>query len=75
MLFFKVFCVFFCINIFTKHDGCLAIAIFGDFFLLLLVSSMFFEGIDKGSTRSLNADTFGFLTHKISTAADFFYEL
>ena len=42
------------------------------FFLLLLVSSMFFEGINKGSTRSLNTDTFGFLTHKISTAADFF---
>ena len=33
---------------------------------------MFFEGINKGSTRSLNTDTYGFLTHKISTAADFF---
>ena len=33
---------------------------------------MFFEGINKGSTRSLNTDTFGFLTHKMSTAADIF---
>ena len=33
---------------------------------------MFFEGINKGSIRSLNTDTFGFLTHKISTAAEFF---
>ena len=33
---------------------------------------MFFEGINKGSTRSLNSDTFGFLTHKNSTADDFF---
>ena len=65
--------MYFCINIFTKHEGCLAIAFFGVFFLLLmLVSSMFFEGINKGSTRSLNTDTFGFLTHKFQQLLNFF---
>ena len=55
--------MYFCINIFTKHEECLAIAI---------GQQHVFEGINKGSTRSLNTDTFGFLTQKISTAADFF---
>ena len=67
--------MYFCINIFTKHEGCLAIAIFWCFFSAFVGQQHVFEGINKGSTRSLNTDTFGFLTHKISTAAEFFYEL
>ena len=63
--------MYFCINIFTKHEGCLAIAILV-FFSAFVGQQHVFEGINKGSTRSLNTDTFGFLTHKISTAADFF---
>ena len=45
MLFFKVF-VYFCINIFTKHEGCLAIALFLVFFSAFVGQQHVFEGIN-----------------------------